>query len=219
MAPGDISSAFLGQNNITKRNGSLIKVDVNWRAYDKAKWALDSVAEQEDFETLNNLLIAKAEMNAKSKDYGCLTVIQAAAAKGGHLEVVVKLMTAKVELNAEVAEYIGQTASQAAAKKGNFEIVDKFLVAKAGVNAGAAEYMGRTALQAAAEKGHYEIFDTLLVAKAGVNAKAGMYSGRRGLQGAAEQGHLEVVYAIRGKNRRKCQNSSKVWSYSTTRGS
>lgn len=97
--------------------------------------ARDSVAEQEDFETLNKLLIAKAEMNAKSKDYGCLTVLQVAA-KGGHLEAVVKLMTAKAELNAEAAEYIGQTALQAAAEKGKFEIVDTFLVAKADVNAG-----------------------------------------------------------------------------------
>ncbi|KAK6364055.1 hypothetical protein LTS17_012539 [Exophiala oligosperma] len=116
-----------------------------------------------------------------------------AAAEGGHLEVVDRLLTAKANANVNAApsEEYGRTALQAAAEGGHLEVVDRLLTAKA--NAAPAGSGGRTALQAAARGGHLEVVDRLLTAKAHVNAAAALCGGRTSLQAAAEGGHLEVV--------------------------
>ncbi|KAH8592594.1 hypothetical protein B0O99DRAFT_743497 [Bisporella sp. PMI_857] len=116
-----------------------------------------------------------------------------AAAKGGHLEVVERLLTAKADVNAAAANISGRTALQAAAEGGHLEVVERLLTAKADVNAAAANNSGRTALQAAAKGGHLEVVERLFIAKADVNAAAADNSGRTALQAAAEGGHFEVV--------------------------
>ncbi|KAM0714721.1 hypothetical protein Q7P37_009738 [Cladosporium fusiforme] len=120
-----------------------------------------------------------------------------AAAEGGHLNVVERLLAAKSEVNAAAAKYSGRTALQAAAEGGHLDAVEALLAAKAGVNAAAAEYSGRTALQAAAEGGHLDVVETLLTAKAEVNAAAARSSSRTALQAAAEGGHLDVVEVLK----------------------
>ena len=55
------------------------------------------------------------------------TALQAAA-EGGHLEVVDRLLAAKAEVNA-AAGYGGRTALQAAAGGGHLEVVDRLLAA------------------------------------------------------------------------------------------
>jgi ankyrin repeat protein len=117
-----------------------------------------------------------------------------AAAEGGHLEVVERLLAANANVNA-TAGYNGRTALQAAAESGHLEVVERLLAANANVNA-TARYNGRTALQAAAEGGHLEVVERLLAANADVNtavAAAGGPNGRTALKAAAEGGHLEVV--------------------------
>ena len=72
------------------------------------------------------------------------------------MELMNKLMMAKADVNAKVAERFGRTDIQAAAESGHLEVVEMLLTAKADVNAKATGCSGRTALQAAAESGHLE---------------------------------------------------------------
>jgi ankyrin repeat protein len=138
---------------------------------------------------LASLLRAGADVNVQVCDR---TAVQAAA-EGGHLEVVERLLAAKADVNARAADENGRTALRAAAEGGHLEVVERLLAAKADVNAPAGEWDGRTALQAAAEGGHLEVVERLLAAKADVNAPAADDNGRTALQAAAEGGHLEVV--------------------------
>lgn len=118
--------------------------------------------------TLTALLRAGADVNSRVYDQ---TALQAAA-EGGHLEIVERLLAAKSDVNTPAADQSGGTALQVAAEGGHLEIVERLLAARADVDAPAANYDGRTALQAAAEGGHLEVVQRLLAAKADVNAPA-----------------------------------------------
>ena len=124
---------------------------------------------------VEKLLKAKAYINAAPASWKGRTALQAAA-EGGHLEVVEKLLEAKADVNAAV-RWDGRTALQAAAEGGHLEVVEKLLEAKADVNA-ATRWDGRTALQAAAERGHLEVAEKLLEAMANINAAAASWGGR-----------------------------------------
>ncbi|KAJ5484352.1 hypothetical protein N7453_012306 [Penicillium expansum] len=115
-----------------------------------------------------------------------------AAAEGGHLEVMERLLAAKANVNTPDGD-TGKTALQAAAEGGHLDVIERLLAARAYVNAPAGGVNGRTALQAAAEGGHLDVIERLLAARADVNAPAGEVDGRTALQAAAEGGHLEVV--------------------------
>ena len=158
--------------------------DPNWRA-------LGSAYRQQDSRQ-HKLSITNADVNATAKKYVGLTALQAAA-MGGDLQLVDKLITIKADINAEAYQYSGRTALQAAAQEEHSKVVGKLLRAKADVNAGPCRDFGRTALQAAAEQGHLEVVEMLLIAKADVNAGPCSNFGRTALQAAAEQGHLEVI--------------------------
>jgi hypothetical protein len=116
-----------------------------------------------------------------------------AAAGGGHLDVVERLLAAEADVNAAATARYGRTALQAAAEGGHLNVMERLLAAKADVNAAATASHGRTALQAAAEGGHLNVVERLLAAKADVNAAAATYGGRTALQAAAGSGHLDVV--------------------------
>ena len=122
-----------------------------------------------------------------------LTEALQAAAGGGHLHVVERLLAARADVNAAAADDNGRTALQAAAGGGHLDVVERLLAAKADVNAAAAYTDGRTALQAAAGGGHLDVVERLLAAKADVNAAAADDNGRTALQAAAGGGHLDVV--------------------------
>ncbi|MCJ1349227.1 hypothetical protein MMC31_007463, partial [Peltigera leucophlebia] len=158
--------------------------DPNWRAIGSSYGRHDSWELQ--------LSMTNAEINATSKKYLGLTVLQVAA-KGGYIELVDKIITAKVDINAKAYPHFGRTALQAAAQEGHFKVVGKLLRAKADVNAKGGDHSGQTALQAAAENGHLEVVERLLTAKSDVNAEACLDSGRTALQAAAGNGHLDMV--------------------------
>ncbi|MCJ1347169.1 hypothetical protein MMC31_005390 [Peltigera leucophlebia] len=159
-----------------------------------------------DLKATEKLLMAEIDityqLSTKAGEYDGLTALQAAA-KGGHLEVLERLLMAKAEVNAEARKFSGRTALQGASEQGHLEVVERLLAAgadvnaqateEASVNAEACEDSGRTALQGAAEQGHLEVVERLLAEGAGVNAEASRVSGRTALQGAAEKGQLEVV--------------------------
>lgn len=71
-------------------------------------------------EAAERLMVARADINCRSPaEYGGLTALQAAA-KGGHLEVVEKLLTVEAEVIAKAAPNSGRTALQGAAEQGHF---------------------------------------------------------------------------------------------------
>src|SRR5262245_3984222 len=90
---------------------------------------------------------------------GGRTALQAAA-EGGHLKAVERLLTAKVDVNA-AATYCGRTALHAAAGGGHLKVVERLLATKADVNAAGMHMNSRTALQVAAEGGHLEMVKLL----------------------------------------------------------
>jgi ankyrin repeat protein len=55
--------------------------------------------------------------------------------KGGHLEIIQRLLDAKADINAAAAEYGGRTALRAAAGGGHLEVVQRLLDTKADINA------------------------------------------------------------------------------------
>jgi ankyrin repeat protein len=153
-------------------------------------WALVDAAKEGRATVILMLITVGANVNAPAANGG-RTALQAAAG-GGHIEVVERLLAAKADVNAQAATYGGRTALQAAAGGGHLEVMERLLAAKADVNARAAARGGRTTLQAAAEGGHLEVVERLLTAKADINAPAAVY-GRTALQAAAGGGHIEVV--------------------------
>ncbi|KAF2192450.1 hypothetical protein K469DRAFT_745887 [Zopfia rhizophila CBS 207.26] len=133
------------------------------------------------------------------------TALQAAA-EGGHLAIVERLLQEKADVNAAAAKHSGRTALQAAAEGGHLAIVERLLQEKADVNTAVAKQSRRTALQAAAGGGHLAIVERLLQEKADVNATAVEYSGRTALQAAVEGGHTMVIELL-------CEAGIKVYDY------
>ncbi|KAI4210986.1 MAG: hypothetical protein LQ351_006213 [Letrouitia transgressa] len=139
---------------------------------------------------LIEISLGSAELRLYSAEFSRTILKQGlrAAAEGGHLDVVERLLQAKAKVNASDIE--GRTALQLAAEGGHLDVVERLLQAKAEVNA-ATKFTGTTALHIAAEGGHLNIVKRLLQAKAEVNASDIL--GRTVLQVTAESGHLDVV--------------------------
>jgi hypothetical protein len=116
-----------------------------------------------------------------------------AAAEGGHIDVIEKLLAAQVDINTAPAYGNRRTALQAAAEGGHIDVVERLLAVNTDVNAAAAHHNGRTAIQAAAGGGNINIVETLLIAQADVNADATYNYGRTALQAAAEGGYIDIV--------------------------
>ncbi|KNB06504.1 kinesin [Fusarium oxysporum f. sp. lycopersici 4287] len=187
-------SSCLGRNILGKEQGAAA------REFRNTLW---HAAARNGFSTaVETLLTVGANVNTRENDGlpAGRTALQAAA-EGGHVDTVAKLLVANADVNAEGAvKYGGQTALQAAAGGGHVEIVNKLLAANADVNAvGAVKYGGQTALQAAAGGGHVEIVDKLLAANAEVNA-APAANARTALQAAAGGGHVEIVDKLLAAN-------------------
>ncbi|KPM42439.1 hypothetical protein AK830_g4093 [Neonectria ditissima] len=107
------------------------------------------------------------------------------AAKWGHTEVILTLLSHGSDINACAADgFKGHTALQEAASSYDSKTVKLLLQHGADVNAPAGAVHGRTALQAAAEVGDIEMVKLLLRNDADVNAPAAADSGRTALQAA-----------------------------------
>ncbi|KAK5988793.1 Putative ankyrin repeat protein [Cladobotryum mycophilum] len=113
-----------------------------------------------------------------------------AAIRGGHLNIVERLLAARADINIP-SKHSGRTTLQAATQGGHLDIIKRLLTAGADINAPSRQY-SQTALQAAAKGGHLDIVERLLAAGADVNAPSGQY-GRTALQAAAEDGHLAII--------------------------
>ncbi|CAG8399790.1 unnamed protein product [Penicillium salamii] len=125
--------------------------------------------------------------------------VLAVAAKGGHVEVVRRILAENVDINARRSAVTdGRTALELAAKGGHVEVVDLLLAANSHVNGVSGFSDRRTALQAAASEGHLNIVERLLAAKASVD---GVHSiGSSPLEAAAARGHLDVVERLLAAN-------------------
>jgi ankyrin repeat protein len=149
-------------------------------------------AAERGYEAVVSLLVGILNGKANFHDKVGQTMLQAAAG-GGQLAVVERLLQEKSDVNTAAAEHAGRTALQAAAGGGHLEVVERLLQEKAEVNAAAAIRDGRTALQAAAGGGYLTVVERLLQEKADVNAAAAMFDGRTAIQAAAGGGYLTVV--------------------------
>jgi hypothetical protein len=118
-------------------------------------WLLDSAA------NTGQVVLVRAILELGFNRKIALDRALQASAKGGHLDVVERLLAAKADVNAVPAESSGRTALQAAAQGGHLDVVGRLLAAKADVNADTARVSNRTALQAAAERGHLDVVETL----------------------------------------------------------
>ncbi len=161
-------------------------VDIDFRA---SRIASQAAAESRDFEIEYQLLAVGSDGNTLPR---FMTALQAAAG-GGHLGIVDKLLAAGSDVNFGSCIDNGRTALQAAADRGHLKIVKKLLAAGSDVNALPSRWNGRTALQAAAEGGHLEIVEKLLASGSDVNALPSKNHGRTTLLAAAEGGHLKIV--------------------------
>ena len=115
-------------------------------------------------DTMIKLLFGTGKINVAAAFCGW-TALQAAAG-GGHLAAVERLLEEGAKVNTVAGEWGGRTALQAAAGGGHLAVVERLLQEKAEINAVAAEEGGRTALQAAAGGDHLAVVERLLEAGA-----------------------------------------------------
>lgn len=183
---------------------------------------LAAAARAGHLEVVEQLLAAKADVHARVSDYGKTlnydgakrrykfdtyyrtyegTTALQEAARGGHLEVVERLLEAKTDVNADADNQrqismhwllepeedrftFRCTALQMAAGGGHLEVVERLLAAKADVDT-------YGALQEASRGGHLQVVERLLEATADVNEED-MY-GDTALQMATLNDHLKVM--------------------------
>ncbi|KAJ1324752.1 ankyrin repeat domain-containing protein 50 [Microdochium nivale] len=153
------------------------------------------------------LLDAGANVNAQGGKYG--TALQAACSLWGeqiewdeeseceeeHISVssvVILLLDAGADVNAQGGRYGTGNALQAASSRGFQDVVELLLDAGADVNAQGGYY--GNALQAASYEGHQDVVQLLLDAGADVNAQGGYYG--NALQAASYEGHQDVVQLL-----------------------
>jgi len=137
-----------------------------------------------DMETLETLLDAGVDINARNKD-GVSAL--AYASDRGHMAIVKKLLANNADVNAR--SNIGSTALMNAAYMGHVKIVNMLIASGADVNAKSSS--GTTALMNAAAHGFVEIVQILLAHDAYVDASDGC--GLNALWNAVSSGHCDVA--------------------------
>ncbi|KAI5837291.1 ankyrin repeat-containing domain protein [Morchella snyderi] len=169
-------------------------VNINARATDADRTALEAASARGHIELVRFLLRVGADVNVRVSSYGGPMAALQGAAAGDYLDIVKLLVNAGAYLDTKAGDSTGTlTALQAAAREGHIEVV-RFLVSiRANVNMRGPIMNGRTALQASAERGHQEIVKCLWRAGADVNATPSNSGGRTALQAAVESGHLHIV--------------------------
>ena len=151
-----------------------------------------SAAKSGEAETVETLLGAGADLEARDREGGTALII---AAYYGHSAIVGSLLDKGAEVNARDEQ--GSTALMLAARNGHGEIVESLLGKGADVNAQASNN-GTTALILAAAWGHGEIVDSLLAKDADVNVQN--KKGSTALILAALGGHGEIVDSLLAKD-------------------
>lgn len=127
---------------------------------DKGVTALQVAAEEGHFDTVQLLIQAHADVNAKMDGDGNTPLM--GAATGGHLDVVRLLIAAGANVNAALTS--GSTALLMASYKGNVDVVRALVAAHANVNV--RTDTGYTALRLATEQKHQDIVEILQTAGA-----------------------------------------------------
>ena len=117
-------------------------------------------AAERGYKAVVDLLVGKLNVKANFHDKVGQTMLQAAAG-GGHLAVVERLLQEKADVNTAAAHYRGRTALQAAAEGGHLAVVKRLLQEKADFNVAAARWRGRKALQATARGGYLAVVQVL----------------------------------------------------------
>ncbi|KAF4844111.1 putative ankyrin repeat protein R863 [Colletotrichum siamense] len=123
--------------------------------------ALKAVSERDYQDDVELLLSREAKVNTQPAHEHMQTALQAAA-KGGYIEIVQRLLSAGANVNINDSRY--HNALRAASEGGHINVVELLLLAGANVNGGHPIY--QTALQAASEGGHIDIVARLRAAGA-----------------------------------------------------
>ncbi|CDM32148.1 hypothetical protein DTO013E5_3635 [Penicillium roqueforti] len=138
--------------------------------------------------SLNLSIRAGADVNTILDDCSVLE----AAAGGGHLKIVERLLSEKADFARPISSR-GKTCLHLAAAGGHLKIVERLLMAAEEINSFGTHDKGGIALLAAAKRGHLKILERLLAAQAVHHIPAHRMIGETALQGAAAHGHLETV--------------------------
>jgi ankyrin repeat protein len=115
------------------------------------------------------------------------------AASIGNLDLLEKLIAAKISVNELPCATNGRTSLQAAAERGDLPIVTRLLAAGADPNGPVSLFGGLTALEGAAKIGHVGILALLLQHGASVRSHR---TRRSALHHAAEKGHETAVAVL-----------------------
>ncbi len=87
---------------------------------------------------------------------GLVHTVLEAASRGGHLEVVDRLLTARAIVDAEPSRYSSHTALLLTSQCDHLEVVERLLTGGASVDSNPAPDSGPTAFKAASEGGYLE---------------------------------------------------------------
>jgi ankyrin repeat protein len=150
--------------------------------------ALHKAVQQDRLDTVNALISAGANVNAKNR-YGSTPLVLAATT--GSVAVTDALLKAGADVRVRVPE-MGSVLI-AAARTGNPEVIKLLLAAGADVNF-PEPYSGQTALMWAAAEGHSNAVKALLVGGAKVDAKA--HDQKTALFFAVRKGDLDSVRTL-----------------------
>lgn len=170
--------------------------EVNARAQDGettfGRTALETASRISAIQVVELLLSAGADARL---EYRTRNSALQEASGGGYVDVVERLLSTVVDVNAKPSRMGRRTALQKASEGGHIEIVERLLSAGAKVDATPCVFK-QTALQLASAQGYVEIVERLLSAGAKVNAEPSEY-GQTALQAALKGGYIDVIERLK----------------------
>ncbi|KAI5812522.1 ankyrin repeat-containing domain protein [Pyronema omphalodes] len=132
-----------------------------------------------------------------------------AAAHGGHVQIVNRLLDEKAEVNPQPADYGGQTALQASSEGGYLDVMNRLLNAMVDINAHPTQSKGRTALQAAAQHRHLNTTRRLLDAGTDINdlstRRSKHLTQSSSLRLAEVNGYVDVAQLLRARGAKEIE--------------
>jgi ankyrin repeat protein len=164
---------------------------VRGSSFEVLKYGVFFAAQSGCILSLNLSIQAGADVNTVLDDCSVLE----AAAGGGHLEIVERLLSEKADFARPISSR-GKTCLHLAAAGGHLEIIERLLMAAEKINPPGIHDKGGVALLAAAQRGHLRMVELLLAGQAVHHIPAHKTIGETALQGAAARGPLETVKEI-----------------------